>query len=212
MKKFLLFVTICLMFAAPVMAATIVDTGAGNSLGSGGYTLSTSQWLAAEFDLDQDYHITGLYGWMANNNQTGKHFTISIYGDGGEIPDTSNLLYSNSAMISGTNGQANWEGYDITWTDANGNTGQFLTAGTYWIAFELRTINYSDPYAGYMPNDAPNELGNEAFNSTGSWSEHDDLSLGVQVFGTAAPVPEPTAMILFGFGLLGLVGVSRRKK
>ncbi|MBC8442308.1 MAG: PEP-CTERM sorting domain-containing protein [Deltaproteobacteria bacterium] len=30
--------------------------------------------------------------------------------------------------------------------------------------------------------------------------------------GTSAPVPEPATMLLFGLGLLGIAGVSRRKK
>ena len=33
-----------------------------------------------------------------------------------------------------------------------------------------------------------------------------------QMTGTAAPVPEPATMMLFGIGLLGLAGEARRKK
>ena len=31
-------------------------------------------------------------------------------------------------------------------------------------------------------------------------------------FGSTAPIPEPTTMLLFGIGLLGLTGMSRRKR
>lgn len=70
-------------------ADTLIDTGPGPD-NAFGYTLSTNQWLAAEFDLDQDYYITGLYGWMWNSGNTGQNFTISIYGDGGNVPDAAN--------------------------------------------------------------------------------------------------------------------------
>lgn len=167
----------------------------------------------------QNYHGTYLipngdgYGWMSNVNNTGQNFTISIYGGGGggAVIPTGTTLYSNGGVISGTD-DANWEGYDITYTDHLGNTGFFLATGTYWIAFELRTDNYTNPYSGVMPFSSPNPLVNEAFNDFNSWDEG-SLGLGVQNFGTsAAPVPEPTTMILLGFGLLGLAGVNRRKK
>jgi len=36
-------------------------------------------------------------------------------------------------------------------------------------------------------------------------------ALNIQIDGTPAPVPEPTTMLLFGTGLIGLVGSRRRK-
>jgi hypothetical protein len=203
-----------MVWKGTAFAGVIVDTGASQAYNTS-YWLSTSQWLAAEYELGSDSYITGLYGWMTNQGNTGQNFTISIYGDGGEVPDTGSLLYSNSGSISGTNTQANWEGYDITWTDPLGNTGLFLSAGTYWIAFELRTINYNNPYDGNMPLAALNPLDNYAFNPGRSWIAYDDLQLGVQILGNpagAAPVPEPATALLLGLGLAGFVGGRKRLK
>jgi len=47
-----------------------------------------------------------------------------------------------------------------------------------------------------------------AFNTGGNdWFTMDDFT-----FNESAPVPEPATMLLFGFGLLGLAGVNRKKQ
>lgn len=197
-------------------ASLIVDTGPG-PLGGSGLTLSSgsnAQWLAAEFSLDQDYFITELQGWIYNQDQTGNMFTISVYGDGGNVPDVNNLIYSNGSTISGTNNQSNWEGYHIP--SGSWGPGLELSQGDYWISFELRPNNYGNisPYSGYMTYSSQNPLTNEAFAYGGAWYSS-SLSIGVRIMGEQAnQVPEPATMLLFGTGLAGLVGsrLRRRKK
>ena len=213
LSSVLIFLLICTSFCSTTaFCSLIVDTGPGLNV-TGGYSLDsiTPQWLAGEFELDQSYYITGLYGWLANDNQAEKSFTISLYGDGGETPDTTNLIYSNTAVIAGPDKGSSWEGYEINWTDSSGNTGQFLTAGSYWIAFEVRPYN---SYRGAMPSDAATPLNNYSVvgsATSGVWRDDDYLNFGVRIFGTPAAVPEPGTVILFGIGLLGIVGVSRKK-
>lgn len=192
----------------PVNAALIVDTGEPPTasfypLASGATAApnATYYWLAAEFNLTNDYFITDIEGWLKSSDQTGNTFSISIYGDGGETPDITNLLYSNQATVVGNN-PGSWEGYHI-----NYGNGLALNAGTYWVSFEVRP---GDTYAGGMPFSSTAPLLNEAFNNLGSWLEYDALNIGVRISGNLATIPLPSSAWLLGSVLLGYIGISRR--
>lgn len=189
-------------------AALIVDTGPGpDSLGGSALSSTTTgigQWLAAEITLSSAYYLTDIEGWVASANSIGKQFTITVYGDGGDVPDTGNLLYSNKVTVAGMQGMdASWEGYHIGF-----GSGLLLDPGSYWLAFEVRT---DDSYGGAMPLPAANPLANYAFisSASGGWLGRDEIRAGVRVTGTA--VPEPAPLTLLSLGLLA-VGLYRRKQ
>lgn len=193
-----------ILLPAPGSAATVDIIDTQPTVSSGGWTLSSDQWLAAEFNLDADYNITDLAGWVRSDGRTGQHFTITVYGDGGNVPDTNDLLYSNQVTVTG-NESSSWEGYHIGF-----GQGLPLTAGTYWLGFEVRPSNYLDPYSGLMPGTATDPLQNYAANFTGSWGATVPLALGIRISGNLSAVPLPGAVWLFGSALAGL-GLIRRK-
>lgn len=210
MKKYIytLVTLIAMSFTPAAHAGLIVDTGEGSPTGTlwtlgSGDTVLFPQWLAAEFTLDTSHYITGIEGWLISEDNLGNTFTITVYGDAGETPDTGNLIYSKEATISNTTG-ANWEGYTIDW----GN-GLELLAGSYWVSFEVRS-HHNQTYGGSMPGGAQNPLSNYAF-SDGNWHAYDDLGIGVRITGNVISVPIPAPFTLLGIGLFA-IGFARNRQ
>jgi len=186
-------------------AAYIVNTGPGPTslVGSSpGLWRDASgyQYLAGEFIIDQPYTITNIEGWIYNNNESNSTATIVIYGDGGSIPN-SNEIYSQQFNIASQN-------YD--WSGASGLS-WYLSAGTYWLSFEVRT---SDTQDGWMPtsDDNPSSpLGKYAYNYNGvGWQSSLSTNFAARVQANAVPIP--AAVWLLGSGLIGIVGVRRKFK
>lgn len=156
----------------------LVDTGTPSS-GQLGYTVSSSQWLAAEFIVDQSVTITSIQGYFALCfDGTDKGF-INIYSDSGDLPDTSRILHSQNFTTSGVKG---WQGLtEINWS---------LDPGSYWVAFEVKEPDTAIGGIGY---NAPYPLINEAYNSfSKGWVGNDGLNLGIRII--TAPVPEPVVI------------------
>jgi len=84
--------------------------------------------------------------------------------------------------------------------------GTFGTVGAAGVPFDFVTVNFT------ANSTAPIELLNSTF---GDWQDgNGDSVLGVIFEGAQInvnPVPVPAAVWLFGSGLLGLVGVARRR-
>ena len=177
-----------------VNADTIVDTGTNESGTNWGLFNTTTfpgyQWLAGEFTLDKGYTITDVEGWLKPN--VAGTATVVLYSEGGEIPNAE--LYS---------GQFNTGTLD-DWYGVNGKS-WFLSAGTYWTAFEVRD---SETFGGAFPGSAINPLSNYARSNGSTWSGLDDLDLAIRIYGD--PVPIPSAIWLLGSGVIGVVGLRRK--
>ena len=77
-----------------------------------------------------------------------------------------------------------------------------IQAGEYWSATESYPL--SEEWAWYFNMDTGIQANSSQINSRYyAWAVHD---------GDVAVIPVPAAFWLFGSGLMGLVGIARRKK
>jgi hypothetical protein len=199
------------MVTSNANASYIVDTGEGSS-DPGGFGLTDLQKLAGQFTITESYIIDSVEGWFsatADGTVTASIFTNSggsgsMSGPGGDIPKDE-LYFTQFLLDSPSAGNNAWDGaYDLSWA---------LDPGTYWLVFEVR--DGDSLISAGMPNNAPNPLDKyvyiyEGEGGTAGWGEPGPAATdwGMRI----SAVPVPAAVWLFGSGLIGLIGIARRKK
>ncbi|HHL34429.1 MAG TPA: PEP-CTERM sorting domain-containing protein, partial [Desulfobulbaceae bacterium] len=104
------------------------------------------------------------------------------------------------------------------WLGGYQDDGAALAEGWHWVTGE--EWNYTN-WAPGEPNDwkgtVENALAFAFFEGDGTWNDAPDSTRylgdgGYVVEYDSAPVPEPASMLLFGTGLVGLVGGRMRRK
>ncbi len=114
MNKYFIFAFILATFNfAPMrtFADSIVDTGTPTSID--GAVLSSSQWFAGEFSLNQQTKVNKIFGYFRTYSYGYGDLTLALYADGGDIPDVTNELFSSSIYISEPLGWYGVSGLDL---------------------------------------------------------------------------------------------------
>lgn len=160
-----------------------------------------------------------LGGGMEWNSVGGGHLFMQSYVNDDIIMTLDSNTYINNFQMN----YDPWEGYDISGNySPNGwpvsiaayNESDSLiwstqvdlisTKGDWskWITVSVETANVAKLVFGPTGT---------VYQEPGYWPSIDNMVINENLQQPPAPTPEPTTILLFGIGILGLAGVSRKK-
>jgi hypothetical protein len=207
---------LCLTLAAvPAMAqGTVYDNGPVNG--------QVDAWtINFGFAVSDTFHLTSsttlndisFWAWVEpGDTATSVEVAISSAGYFG------NELFDGTVSLAQSNCFSNNFGFDVCQESGN-FSGPSLGAGNYYLTLENAATSAGNPLywdensgVGCQSNGCPssaqeNTLGtipSEAFTLSGSGTTTTSTT-------TSGTTPEPSSIMLFGSGILGLAGVLRRK-
>jgi hypothetical protein len=203
---------LCLTLAAvPVMAQTVYSNGSTNG--------NTDAWT-----INFGYVVSDTFNVGSNNTTiSGASFAMWLFpGDtltSAELSITSSenggTSYFDQTVNFTTGGcTANQYGYNVC-AENTTFSGPTLNSGTYWMNLQNASVPSGDPVY-WDENSGPSSasessvgtIPSESFTVLGSSASSSSSSSSSTTTGT---VPEPSSIMLFGSGILGLAGMLRRK-
>jgi PEP-CTERM motif len=202
---------LCLTLAAvPAVAQTVYSNGPING--------NTDAWtINFGFIVSDTFNVTnsgttitgGSFGmWLFEGDTlTSAELSITSGENGGTSYFDQTVSFTQSGCV------VNSYGFNVC-TESTTFNGPTLNAGTYWLNLQNASVPSGDPIY-WDENSGPssaseNTVGSipsESFTVLGSTS----TSTTTSTTSTTTSVPEPSSIMLFGSGLLGLAGVLRRK-
>jgi len=198
---------LCLV-ALPALADTIYDNGAINGT-TDGWTVNFGFVVSDTFTVGAGgATITGLnFGAWTFPGDVLLNAQVSITSS--EFGGTTYFNGVVNFTQSGCSG--NQYGYNVC-TESGTFSGPSLAAGTYWLDLQNAVVNDGDPIywdensgASSASENSVGTVPSESFTVLGT-------TTGTTTTGTGSgTVPEPSSIMLFGSGILGLAGVLRRK-
>jgi hypothetical protein len=194
----------------PAMAQTVYSNGPING-NTDAWTINFGFVVSDTFNVTNTSTITGgSFGMWLFSGDTLTSAELSITS--GEDSGTS--YFDQTVSFTQTNCSLNGFGFNVC-TESTTFNGPTLNSGTYWLNLQNASVPSGDPVY-WDENSGPssaseNTIGSipsESFTVLGSTSTTTTTSTSTS---TTTSVPEPSSIMLFGSGILGLAGVLRRK-
>ncbi len=202
---------LCLTLAAvPAMAQTVYSNGPING-NTDAWTINFGFVVSDTFNVTGTSTITGgSFGMWLFEGDTLTSAELSITS--GENSGTT--YYNQTVNFTQSGCSTNGFGFNVC-TESTTFNGPTLNSGTYWLNLQNASVPSGDPIY-WDENSGPssaseNTVGSipsESFTVLGSTSTTTTTSTSTS---TTTSVPEPSSIMLFGSGILGLAGVLRRK-
>ncbi len=190
----------------PAMAQTVYNNGPINGT-TDGWTIN-SGFVVSDTFTTSGGNVTGLaFGAWAFPGDVLETAEVSITSS--EFGGTSYTDQVVSFTQSGCSG--NQYGFNVCTETGSFGSAVNLAGGTYWLNLENAVVNTGDPI--YWDENSGPSTASE--NSVGTIPSEAFTVLGgtttTTTTSTSGTVPEPSSIMLFGSGILGLAGVIRRK-
>ncbi len=200
-KLFLLIITsFLLLFCGSTVSATQLDLDQG-SLYTGGGGLGTGRGILFHADDAFTLNSVSIFGDL-----TVSSYDVDIYASSGP-GNKGALLHSATASLGGSGWGYNKIDINYMFSAANHYIINWTRTDNAWMNNDLMYFNDSSLPIDYGVLTLLDGI--EGYNATSFGNTvHAKFSLGIN---GGNPVPEPTTMLLFGLGLLGLAGVNRKE-
>ena len=199
---------ICLALAIPAISQTLYSNGPING-NTDGWTINFGFIVSDTFNVtNNNTTITGAdFGiWLfSGDTLTSAELSITSGENGGTTYFDQVINFNRGSCAINT------YGYDVC-NEISAFNGPTLNAGTYWLNLQNASVPSGDP-AFWDENEGPAQASE---NSLGSLPSESFTVLGTTsttttTTSTTTSVPEPSSIMLFGSGILGLAGLLRRK-
>jgi hypothetical protein len=195
----------------PAVAQTVYSNGAING-NTDAWTVNFGFIVSDTFNVtNNNTTITGgSFGmWLfSGDTLTSAELSITSGENGGTSYFDQTVNFTQGSCV------ANQYGYNVCQENTTFN-GPTLNAGSYWLNLQNASVPSGDPVY-WDENSGPSQasensvgsIPSEAFTVLGSTSTSTSTTT---TSTTGTSVPEPSSIMLFGSGILGLAGVLRRK-
>jgi hypothetical protein len=195
---------LCLAVVPAVAQTDIYDNGEINGT-IDAWTINFGFIVSDSFTVDAPANVRGLsFGAWLTPGDILESAEVSITSS--EFGGTS--FFDGVVNFTQSGCVGNQIGFNIC-TETGNFAGPSLNAGTYWLNLQNAVVNTGDPIY-WDENSGPSQASE---NTLGTVPSESFTILGGSGVGNtdATSTPEPSSIMLFGSGILGLASVLRRK-